>query len=89
MHAAKGVLQRETLGPGYETEVVEWGPCTAYFERIAGGTTFDAYYDRCDCPHWGYIFKGKVRFAYADGHDEVVGAGEMYYVPPGHTPFRS
>jgi mannose-6-phosphate isomerase-like protein (cupin superfamily) len=41
--------------------------------------------DRCQCPHWGYVFKGKMTVHYAD-HDEVVGPGEAFYMPPGHTP---
>ena len=40
---------------------------------------------RCWCPHWGYIFKGKVAFKYAD-HEEVYEAGDAYYAPPGHIP---
>jgi hypothetical protein len=41
--------------------------------------------DRCQSPHWGYVFKGKVTFRYAD-HDEVYEAGDAYYAPPGHIP---
>ena len=41
--------------------------------------------DRCQAAHWGYIFKGKVIFKYAD-HDEVYEAGDAYYAPPGHIP---
>jgi len=41
--------------------------------------------DRCQCPHWGYVFKGRVTFAFAD-HDEVFGAGDAFYVPDGHAP---
>ena len=41
--------------------------------------------DRCQCPHWGYVFKGKMTVRYAD-HDEVIGPGEAFYIPPGHTP---
>ena len=26
-----------------------------------------------------------MRFDYSDGREEVVKAGEMYFVPPGHT----
>ena len=42
--------------------------------------------DSCTCPHWGYVFKGKVKFTYADGHSETYEAGDAYYAPPGHTP---
>jgi hypothetical protein len=41
--------------------------------------------DRCQCPHWGYVLKGKITFHFAD-HDETYHEGDAYYVPPGHTP---
>jgi hypothetical protein len=43
--------------------------------------------DRCQCPHWGYVIEGKVRFTYADGHAETYEAGDAYYAPPGHLPY--
>jgi hypothetical protein len=42
--------------------------------------------DRCQCPHWGYVIKGKVSFTFADGHEETYETGDAYYAPPGHTP---
>ena len=85
MHASRDVLPEESLGDSYAARLVDWGDYTAYFERIAAGTDFSAYYDSCECPHWGYVFKGRLRFIYTDGRDEVVSAGEMYYIPAGHT----
>ena len=41
--------------------------------------------DRCQCPHWGYVFKGKQTVRYAD-RDEVFEAGDAFYIPPGHIP---
>ncbi len=41
--------------------------------------------DQCTCDHWGYVFKGKVTFRFAD-HEETFGEGEAFYVPPGHVP---
>jgi hypothetical protein len=41
--------------------------------------------DRCQCPHWGYIFKGNMTARYAD-RDEVYEAGDAFYIPPGHVP---
>ena len=41
--------------------------------------------DRCQSPHWGYVFSGKVTFKYAD-HEETYEAGDAYYAPPGHIP---
>jgi hypothetical protein len=41
--------------------------------------------DRCQCPHWGYVLKGQMRYKYAD-REEVYRAGDVYYAAPGHTP---
>jgi hypothetical protein len=40
--------------------------------------------DRDQCPHWGIVMKGQVRLI-CDGKDEIIKAGEAYYMPPGHT----
>ena len=41
--------------------------------------------DRCQCPHWGYVLKGRLTFRFAD-HEEVFEAGDAFYLPPGHVP---
>ena len=40
--------------------------------------------DRCQCPHWGYVIRGRLRVVYRD-RDEVLTAGDAYYMAPGHT----
>jgi hypothetical protein len=40
--------------------------------------------DLCPCPHWGYVIKGQMRVSYAD-RQEVLRAGDLYYLPAGHT----
>lgn len=71
------------------------------FENLVGGYTvgFESYTadadlaelfrglpdDRCQCPHWGVVIKGKVTYKFADG-DETYQAGDAYYVPAGYTP---
>lgn len=40
--------------------------------------------DRCQCPHWGYMLSGGMTVRYAD-HDEVVEAGDVYYMAPDHS----
>jgi hypothetical protein len=40
---------------------------------------------RCACPHWGYLLSGRMLVHYAD-HDEVIEAGDAFYLPPGHVP---
>jgi hypothetical protein len=44
--------------------------------------------DRCQCPHWGYVIKGKFTYRFAD-HDEVFEAGDAFYLPPGHVPVQN
>jgi hypothetical protein len=41
--------------------------------------------DQCQCPHWGYVFKGKMTFRFGD-HEETYEAGDAFYASPGHTP---
>jgi hypothetical protein len=89
MHASRDTLPVETIGDSYEGRLADWGEFSGYFEKIKGGSDFAPLFvglpdDRCQCPHWGYVFSGKLQFIYAD-HDEVISAGEAYYAPPGHT----
>jgi mannose-6-phosphate isomerase-like protein (cupin superfamily) len=39
----------------------------------------------CSCPHWGYLFKGRLTVRYPD-REEVFGPGDAFYMPPGHVP---
>ena len=41
--------------------------------------------DQCQCPHWGYVFKGKIVYRFGD-REETYEAGDAYFAPPGHTP---
>ena len=40
--------------------------------------------DLCQSAHWGYVFKGRVTYRFAD-REEIHEAGDAFYVPPGHT----
>ena len=40
--------------------------------------------DRCQCPHWGYVLKGRMVVSYGD-REEVANVGDAYYIAPGHT----
>jgi hypothetical protein len=67
----------------------EWGEMTVAFESIAAGDPAPHVRglpdDRCQCPHWGMLLKGKMAIRY-DDHDEIVCAGQAYYMAPGHLP---
>lgn len=39
----------------------------------------------CACPHWGYVFKGRIIMRY-DDHEETYEAGDAFYWSPGHAP---
>ena len=77
---------------GYEGHFEDFGPYTVGFERYTADADLAPLMaglpdDRCQCPHMGYVLKGKVRFTFGDDHVEVYEAGDAYYAPPGHTPF--
>jgi len=39
----------------------------------------------CPVPHFGYCLRGKLHVRYQDGAEEVIQAGDLFYMPPGHT----
>jgi hypothetical protein len=41
--------------------------------------------DLCGCPHWGIVTEGRMTVRYPD-HEEVVRAGDVFYMAPGHIP---
>lgn len=83
------------------SEAIEVSGYEGHLEDLEGGYTvaFETYTedadlgpafaglpdDRCQCEHWGYVFKGQVTFKTATG-EETFAAGDAYYVGPGHTP---
>ncbi len=84
------------------TQGGEFGPVTDRNDRIEDYTiNFTSFHqdidatplmkgleeDRCQCPHWGYVIKGRVTFRYAD-RDEVFEEGDAFYTPPGHIPVK-
>ena len=69
----------------------DWGGQRAMFIKLPAGTDLKPLLtglpdDLCPCPHWGYMISGRVRLTYAD-RDEVISAGDLFYFPPGHTPY--
>jgi len=73
--------------------VIEWGGMTVEFGSGRKALDPSPFYkglpdDRCQCPHWGYVIEGQLRYRFAD-HEEVYQAGDAYYAPPGHTPLMS
>ena len=84
------------------TQGGEFGPVTDRADQVADYTiNFATFHqdidatplmrglqdDRCQCPHWGYVIKGRVTFRYAD-REEVFEEGDAFYTPPGHIPVK-
>ena len=75
--------------PGITIRVADWGEMTTALENFPAGLDTAPLFkglpdDRCQCPHWGYVVRGKMRVRYAD-REEVLAAGDAYYLAPGHT----
>lgn len=43
--------------------------------------------DLCPCPHYGYVFRGRLRAIYpgTTWPDDVASTGDAYFFPAGHT----
>ncbi|HEX7096154.1 MAG TPA: hypothetical protein VF183_09735 [Acidimicrobiales bacterium] len=79
--------------PGYEGRFGRLGDFTVGFETYTEDTDPAPLFkgvpdDRCQCPHWGVVLRGKLVYRTADGDIEI-GPGEAYYVGPGHLPVLS
>ncbi len=76
--------------PQIEGRYAELGGYTVSFETFPQDADPAPFFaglpdDRCQCPHWGVVQSGQVTFRWAD-HEETYGAGDTYYVTPGHLP---
>jgi hypothetical protein len=76
--------------PWFESRAVELGDFTVTFETIReerdSAPSFKGLPDdRCPCPHWGLVVRGRYTSRYHD-HDETFEAGDVYYAAAGHLP---
>jgi len=58
-----------TLSTGVDT--------TPLFQGLTG--------DLCQCPHWGYVLRGRLTTTDGNGTQETVEANDLFYWPPGHN----
>src|SRR5262245_11640616 len=77
---------------GYEGHFAELDGYTVGFETYTADADLADMFkglpdDRCQCPHWGVVLKGKLKYTNADGSETVIESGEAYYVGPGHLPY--
>lgn len=67
-----------------------YGGMTIAYNELPAGTDFTPLLkglpnDHCHCPHWGYLMEGSMRIVYTDGSEEMLQAGDIFYLPAGHT----
>lgn len=67
-----------------------WGGMAVAINEVPAGTDFAPLLkgqkdDLCQVPHWGYMEKGKLQAEYKNRPSEIISAGEVFYMPPGHT----
>src|SRR5687768_5791835 len=58
-----------TLSAGVDT--------TPLLQGLAGNS--------CQCPHWGFVLRGRLTTTDANGVQETVNADDLFYWPPGHN----
>jgi len=70
-------IQWGDLEVGYTA--TDAGDHTALYQGLPGGV--------CPCPHYGYMFKGRLRCRYpgSDWPDEVAKRGDVYFFRAGHV----
>jgi hypothetical protein len=89
MHTSRDDLDAMVMGD-YEGRHIDAGAMRIAFESMPAHFPPDESIfkglpdDRCQCDHWGYLFKGSFRVTYENAHDEIVHAGEAYHLRPGH-----
>ena len=86
--AGREDLPEQKIAPGYASRFADWGGITVAFEHAEAGQDASAMVkglpdDRCQAPHWGFLFTGKVTVDYGD-RSETIEAGQAYYIAPGH-----
>lgn len=78
-------------GPGTTMRTLSgFGNMDANYHHLPKGTDFTPLLkglknDSCHCPHYGYILKGRTKVIYDNGSEEIIEAGDLFYLPPGHT----
>ncbi len=60
-----------------------------YFTLSAGVDTTPLFQglegNLCQCPHWGFVLRGRITTTDAKGEQETVNANDLFYWPAGHN----
>jgi len=84
---APGAIARQKMDFG---DATGYGKISGEYFSLGAGTDISPLLkglqgDMCQAPHWGYLLQGEVTVTYANGTNEVVNGGDLFYWPPGHT----
>lgn len=97
MHIAKENIPIRINAPGaVARQKINFGDSTGYsmisgeYFSLGTGTDISPLLkglegDLCQSPHWGYLLQGELTVTYADGANETIHGGDLFYWPPGHT----
>ena len=65
------------------------GISAEYFTLAAGVDTTPLFQgldgNLCQCPHWGFVLRGRLTTTDASGAEETVNANDLFHWPPGHN----
>lgn len=88
---SKGTAKEHLEAPGYVGDLAEIEGYTVAFESYSEDSDLSPLFkglpnDHCQCPHWGTVLRGRLKYSYEDGSADVIEAGEAYFARPGHLP---
>ena len=89
MRSSKAELPVTSKGDGMVFRETTWGAMHVEMptldKELDMTPLFKGFPDDLDpVPFWGYVVKGRFRAVYKD-REEIVNAGDVFYLPPGHT----
>ena len=87
--ASHDQIELTEIAPGYSSRFTDWGGITVAFEKAHAGQDASAMVrglpgGRCQAPHWGFLFSGKIVVHFED-RTETIEGGQAYYIAPGHA----
>lgn len=97
MHIAKDDVHVQMQIPGAVLrQQMDFGDASGYgrisgeyFSLAAGVDTTPLFQglhgNACQCPHWGYVIKGRITTTDQGGTQETVRTNDLFYWPPGHN----
>jgi hypothetical protein len=82
-----GVTLRQQTGFG---DVSGYGKISGEWFSLAAGVDTTPLFqglegNLCQCPHWGYVVRGRLTTTDASGRQETVSAEDLFHWPPGHN----